>query len=278
MTAPQPLKIRAATVDGLFYPAQAEELTTVLKELFNGCGTSKSHATAVIAPHAAYQYSGKLAAAAFRSAAGRKVERVILLGPVHREQTAEIILPESELFRTPLGDLRVDQEVLEEMETSSTRIIRNDIPHLEEHCLEVHLPFVQHIFPGARILPVLMGETTPVLIRILATTLKLCLASRLDSTLVVVSTNMNSYPCRKTESRKPDFFIQHILRGDWAGIRDGYARGSISSPGAGCVASLLSLQETLGGRIELLGQGDSAAAAGDEHNIIYYAAVALHGQ
>jgi AmmeMemoRadiSam system protein B len=275
MIAPLNRKLRAATVDGLFYPADSEELTALLLELLDACAAPRGSAAAIIAPHAAYQYSGTLAAAAFNAAAGREIERVVLLGPVHREQVAEIILPESELFRTPLGDVQVDQEMTEELVTSSTRIIRNDIPHLEEHCLEVHLPFVQHLFPKARIVPVLMGETTPALIRILAAALKLCLLPRLAASLLVVSANMNSYPCHKKEGRSPDFFVQRIIEGDWAGICDGYARGSISSPAAGCVAVLLCLRETLGGRIELLGQSDSAAAEGDDRNIIHYAAVAL---
>jgi AmmeMemoRadiSam system protein B len=273
MTNPQ--KVRAAAVDGLFYPDQAEELGALLDELMAGCVGAPGRAAAVIAPHAAYQFSGKLNAAAFHAAAGRKIEEVVLLGPTHREEVGEILLPESELFRTPLGDLAIDTELVEEMVSSSTRIIRNDIPHLEEHCLEVHLPFVQHLFPGARIVPALMGKTTPALIRILAAALKLCLAPRLAATLLVVSANMTSYPCRKEESRKPDFFIQRILQGDWAAIQDGYGAGNISSPAAGCVAALLSLKDLLGGRIELLGQSDSAAA-GDDHNIIHYAAVALH--
>jgi predicted class III extradiol MEMO1 family dioxygenase len=252
MTVPQPLKIRAATVDGLFYPARAEELRSLLDELIAGCTTPRGRAAAIIVPHAAYQFSGRLAAAAFQAAADRKVERVVLLGPVHREESAEIVLPESEAFRTPLGDVMIDQELVEELESSSTRIIRNDIPHLEEHCLEVHLPFVQQLFPAARIVPVLMGTTTAALTRILATALRLCLASRLSST-----------------------FLERILRGDWEGILDGHARGSISSPAAGCVAAMLSLRDTLGGRIELLGQSDSTAAAEDDRNLVYYAAVAL---
>jgi AmmeMemoRadiSam system protein B len=275
MTVPQPLKIRAATVDGLFYPARAEELRSLLDELIAGCTTPRGRAAAIIVPHAAYQFSGRLAAAAFQAAADRKVERVVLLGPVHREESAEIVLPESEAFRTPLGDVMIDQELVEELESSSTRIIRNDIPHLEEHCLEVHLPFVQQLFPAARIVPVLMGTTTAALTRILATALRLCLASRLSSTLLVVSANMTSYPCCKQESRGPDFFLERILRGDWEGILDGHARGSISSPAAGCVAAMLSLRDTLGGRIELLGQSDSTAAAEDDRNLVYYAAVAL---
>lgn len=272
MTEPQ--KVRAAAVDGLFYPDRAGELTAQLQDLLNNCAASPGRASAIIAPHAAYQFSGPLTAAAFHAAADRKIERVMLLGPVHREETGEILLPESELFRTPLGDLQIDAELVEEMVSSSTRIIRNDIPHLEEHCLEVHLPFVQHLFPGAKIVPVLMGKTTPALIRVLAGALKLCLAPRLPAALLVVSANMNSYPCRNKEG--PDYFLKRILSGDWAGIQEGFEAGSISSPAAGCVAAVLSLKEILGSRIELLGVSDSSAAAGDDRNIIHYAAVALH--
>ena len=102
-------KTRPATVEGLFYPADKDELLSRTQELLDRASTPPGRASAIITPHAAFDYSGHIAAEAFKAAAQRTIKTAVLLGPVHRDLSDAIILPESTKFHTPLGDIAVDQ-------------------------------------------------------------------------------------------------------------------------------------------------------------------------
>jgi hypothetical protein len=51
----------------------------------------------------------------------------------------------------------VDRDAIEAL-LKDGLIQENDAAHAREHSLEVHLPFVQRVFPGARVVPLLAGD------------------------------------------------------------------------------------------------------------------------
>lgn len=272
-----PQKVRASIVDGIFYPARRKELQALVSQLWQESATPVGRAAAIISPHAAYQYSGEVAASAFRAASAREIETVVLLGPVHRDPVQEIILPESGLYQTPLGNVAVDQELVEELLACGTRFRRNDIPHLEEHCLEVQLPFVQYLFPRARIVPILMGAATEGNARLLANALRLVFERALSSTLLVVSANMSSYFRPVTSPGQIQLLLDLIRGKDWKTMIEAAERGEISTCAAGCITALLAIADLLGGRVEVLHRKSSAEVAKDDRTIVHYAAIALTG-
>ena len=69
----------------------------------------------------------------------------------------------------------------------------DEVPHLEEHCLEVQLPFLQVVHPQARILPLLLGRPSRKRVERLAEALLELTRERLGSTLFVASSNMSSF-------------------------------------------------------------------------------------
>lgn len=271
------MKVRASTVDGIFYPAEAQALSALVGELLALAEAPPDGARSIISPHAAYSISGEVAAAAFQAAAGRVPERVVLIGPVHREPADRLILPDSEAFQTPLGSCEVDGPFLRKLAQASPRFLFDDIPHLEEHCLEVQLPFVQTLFPRARIVPVLMGKSGPALTQVLAAALRQTLAPELDGALIVVSANMTRSRPLEQGGRELEAALELIRAGDGEALVEAAARRSISTCGAGCIAAILSLERLWGGKAEVLKVGDSLAAGGDRRKVVHYAAVAFEG-
>src|ERR687886_640487 len=71
--------------------------------------------------------------AAFRRLVDEPVIRVVLLGPSHFAALRGVALPGAAAMRTPLGDIPVEDAPLP----------RNPRAHVEEHSLEVELPFLQ---------------------------------------------------------------------------------------------------------------------------------------
>ncbi len=267
--------IRASTVDGIFYPSEKSQLLALVKDLLSSSDVPEGKAGAIITPHAAYRYTGSIQAAAFRSAAARNIDLVVLLGPVHREPADGVILTESTEFETPLGRIPVNEEMIEELQTCSTKIYCNDISHLEEHCLEVQLPFIQHLFPTALVVPILMGKNNIQIVKILANALQITFKDKLESTLFVITANMSSYMIKESDREEIDRFIDLIKQRDWQGIIRDANKGRNSSCGAGCIASVLSLGNILGEKVEILKRGSSADVAGDNKNVVHYAAISI---
>ncbi|MBL7141407.1 MAG: AmmeMemoRadiSam system protein B, partial [Planctomycetes bacterium] len=62
-------------------------------------------------------------------------------------------------WRTPLGDVRVDDRLAGEILSrgaADNLVQANVAAHESEHSIEVQLPLIQHLFPEARIVPILV--------------------------------------------------------------------------------------------------------------------------
>ncbi|HEX6549527.1 MAG TPA: AmmeMemoRadiSam system protein B, partial [Gammaproteobacteria bacterium] len=107
--------IRPAAVAGLFYPDNPVLLRDSITQLLEENPASGPVPKAVIAPHAGYIYSGPVAARAYnRVAAGAGViRRVVVMGPAHRVALQGMALPTARKFRTPLGDITIDQDAID---------------------------------------------------------------------------------------------------------------------------------------------------------------------
>src|SRR5690242_12364849 len=98
---------------GTWYPGDAEALRELLASSLENSGQRTGawlppDPIALIVPHAGLMYSGKVAAAAYRSFEQRKPRRVVVLGFAHRGGPAGVAVPLIEALATPLGETRVD--------------------------------------------------------------------------------------------------------------------------------------------------------------------------
>lgn len=112
---------------------------------------------AIIAPHAGLFYSGQTSAFAYKCAAKNKVKRVFLLGPSHHVAFKGAVLPASDKFATPLGELAVDTHTVDILKTYPNFAVNARV-HQVEHSLELHLPFIKYCFPDAQLIPIVIGQ------------------------------------------------------------------------------------------------------------------------
>lgn len=226
----------------MFYPADEADILECIRSygLEQGKG---GQARAIIAPHGAWGLSGSLAAAAFRAAGGRtgkhSPSRVVILGPVHDKREEGLFLSNSHYFQTPLGNLRVDLEISEELESCSPLFEINDIPHLREHSIEVLLPFVKYCFPDADIVPLLMGQPRMGLISALASALKIVFEPLLDQTLFVVSCNMAMAPTEAAARRTADECTRLFSEKNSSALISSILRGTLTACGGALAAGLI---------------------------------------
>jgi len=213
-------------------------------------------------------------AAAFRAIADRRVRTAVLIGPVHRDPDDTISLPESAAFSTPLGQVPVDEEAVSALAASDPMYRRNDIPHLEEHCLELQLPFLARMFPGVTIVPLLVGAGGKPAAEVLSRTLASVFAGRADSTVFIVTANMASYMTGNDTQAESAAIEELLARCDWKGVLSAAASRRISACGAACMAGVLSLAGE-GCRVQILERARSPEKDDDISRAVHYAAVSL---
>lgn len=150
-------QIHESPFAGKWFPAKAEELAQILDRLFQaaekraGGVRGRKQLRALIAPHAAIQYSGVVAASAYRLLDQPK--NVIVLGFSHRGRLEGVVAPRLEAYMTPLGSVAVNGMALAELGLRTT-----EERELCDHSLESQLPFLQRAAPGATITPLYVGE------------------------------------------------------------------------------------------------------------------------
>ena len=129
--------MRTPIVDGIFYPADKEGLAAKVASLLDSAPAEQGKASAIVVPHAGYDYTGALAANGFKAAAGRDIRTVVLLAPVTRDAQDGLFLCDYSAFQTPLGAVPVDREKVKALLSHKGRFSVNNFPFLEEHSIEV---------------------------------------------------------------------------------------------------------------------------------------------
>lgn len=182
---------RPPAVAGSFYTDDPEQLRFVVDQALKASPAARN-ARALVVPHAGYAFSGEVAGKAFATLDTAGLRRVILLGPSHHKAYGGGALPAAgvDSFSTPLGEVRVDRSAVEVLRKISD-FKGPPSAHDREHSLEVELPFLQVVAPGAAIVPILVGNETDTHI---ARRMAKALASLLDEgTAVIVSSDFTHH-------------------------------------------------------------------------------------
>lgn len=153
--------VRPPAVAGTLYEADTQRLLAQVESwLDNGIGKNiPKPPKALIVPHSGYHYSGQTAAKAYRllEPAYDAIRRVVLLGTSHHENFSGVALPGTDVFRTPLGDVKIDTQAVSTLLESD---LVNELPehHKLEHSIEVQLPFLQTALENFQLVPLVVGQ------------------------------------------------------------------------------------------------------------------------
>jgi AmmeMemoRadiSam system protein B len=117
---------------------------------------------AIIGPHAGYAYSGPTAAFAYKHLVAKPGQKVFLLGPSHHVYLKGVALTGLDLFRTPLGDIKVDQPILAALRASKLFKELTKAQEEDEHSLELHLPYIRQVLgEDFTLIPLMVGDMSP---------------------------------------------------------------------------------------------------------------------
>ena len=186
--------IRYPVVAGRFYPASASALRTDIRTFMdNAVPVQVQNPLVIVVPHAGYIFSGQIAADGYRQTADRQYEVVVILGTNHTSGSfRKISIYPGDGFNTPLGTTMIDKEVVKALLAANPDCVLDKSLHQQEHSVEVQLPFIQVLFPEARIVPVVVGAPDIGLCSRFGETLARVLNGR--RALIVASTDLSHYP------------------------------------------------------------------------------------
>ena len=152
------MPIRAPVVAGMFYPADERTCRRQIEDALRGLSPSvEGTIWGGIVPHAGWTFSGRTAAHVYAALRTQSApETVVFFGAVHSWGVSGASLYGAGSWRTPLGSLEIDEPLAQALVGAVDDGLITDLPaaHSSEHSIEVQLPFVKHLFPEARILPI----------------------------------------------------------------------------------------------------------------------------
>jgi MEMO1 family protein len=185
--------IREPAAAGSFYPSSESELRAMITKYLAAAPDEKPSGDiiAAVAPHAGYVYSGAVAARTFKQLAGIDFETIVVIGHDSYQDGVAYLSPDK-YFRTPLGLMEIDTDMVEKMMKFNRGIKSSRSMHSEDQTVEIQLPFLQVLGKKCRIVPVMFGNPTAGNCRILAEAI---IAAAGDKKVFVLSsTDMSHYP------------------------------------------------------------------------------------
>ncbi len=212
------LKIRKPAVAGSFYPSNFEELKSQVDRFLAKAPTNLPSARMILVPHAGYDYSGQVAAYGFRAlqnyAKSNNLQEptVILLGMSHQTYLTGFAVDPNDQWETSLGNVSLDKEMIESLSHKATFSLSEEA-FLEEHSLEVEIPFLKETLGDFKIVPILVGDLKNADLEKFASSLESVMN---DNSLVVISSDLSHYPAYQDAQKIDKETIKGILSQDVA--------------------------------------------------------------
>lgn len=269
--------VRKAAVAGTWYPGDAARIAAEVEAYLAVAGprTLPGRLVALISPHAGLRYSGPVAAYGYSLLRGRSNLTVVMVGPSHHYAFDGVSVYGRGAFETPLGTVPVDEEVASALLAGEPRIVDVPSPHRDEHSLEMQLPFLQHLVPGLRIVPALMGSQSRSEVEALARALARALAGR--EALLVASSDLSHYQPAAVANRLDALVVGDVERFDAETLMDRLEASHGHACGGGPIVAVMNAARSLGAdRATVLRYADSGdAGEGDKSRVVGYLSAAL---
>jgi hypothetical protein len=277
---------RQPFVAGKFYPADNETLAKDISQLLETCKKSNDNwnVRAIICPHAGYVYSGKIAAAAYSSiASGSIYKNIFIIASSHVMSFDGASVYSTGDYVTLDGKMKVNREIANRL-ISENRVFNFPVKsHIQEHSIEVQLPFIQKIFSNKPyIVPIIIGTDNENTIKKIAESLRPWFTT---DNLFIISSDFSHYPSyndaletdRSTfesiSSLNPEIFLNTINRNSEKQIP------GLATSMCGWTSGLTLIYLAQGNRnleikhIDYCNSGDSPY--GNKNEVVGYQAIAL---
>lgn len=265
--------VRQPAVAGQFYASDEEELRNAVKHYLVP-SERKRPARGVMVPHAGYMYSGKTAGVVYGSA--ELPPLVLMLGPNHTGVGAPISVYAEGAWRTPLGEVRVDEALAAALLAACPDAEADTLAHRREHSLEVQVPFLQTLLPSLRILPVVVGTPDFGALQALGRAVAEVVHQSEEPVMILISSDMTHYESAESARAKDRYALDALESLDAEALHRVVQERRITMCGvAPATAALVALRALGARRGELLDYTNSGDVSGDYRSVVAYAGMVM---
>lgn len=267
------MNIRKPAVAGHFYPGDRNRLLKTIERLID-TGIEKQDAKSVIAPHAAYMYSGRVAGMVFSRI--EIPEKVILLGPDHRSYGSNAFIMTEGVWEMPLGDVNIDNELAEDIVKGSDILCPNAFAHNMEHSLEVQIPFLQYFQPHFSIVPIILSGDSLSLSESVANGIVSGIKEQNEKILIIASTDLTHYQTQSIANEQDNRIIEKIIALDPKGLLELVTEDGLSMCGYLPVTTAILATKLLGAKsVKLVKYMTSGDVSGELSHVVGYAGMII---
>ncbi len=270
--------VRRAAVAGSWYPGTASAIASEVEGYLAAARPPAvpGRLVGLVAPHAGLRYSGPVAAYSYGLLRDRRDLTAVLAGPSHRVAFRGCAVYARGAWQTPLGTLPIDEQLAAALLDAAAGVHDAPEPHRDEHSLEMQLPFLQHLVPGLRIVPVMLGSQTRSEVDALAERLAQAVGRRTDVVLVA-SSDLSHYHPAAAANRLDALVARDVERFDAEGLMARLEDSWDHACGGGAIVAVMRASRALGAdRATLLRYADSGdAGERDKSRVVGYMAAAF---
>ena len=283
------MKLRYPSVAGSWYAGTPDLLRKQIEELFMhrlGPGILPSvkkngprNLVGLVVPHAGYIASGPVAAHAYYSLAkDGKPDVIVIFGPNHTGRGSALSIMFEGAWRTPLGDVKIDSEIAKQILNNSSIIDFDDKAHLNEHSIELQLPFLQYLYGSEfKFIPICFMMQDLESSREVGNAVAAALKGK--NGLVIASSDLTHYEPHEKAEKKDRMALNAILDMDEERYYKTVEDYRISTCGYGPVIAAITAAKKLGAtKSELLCYKTSGDVLGDRSAVVGYASMTFMKQ
>lgn len=265
--------IRKPVVAGMFYPGLASLLKEKVREFVDD-GALKEDVLGLVSPHAGYMYSGAVAGAIISRVAFK--ETFVIMGPNHTGLGQPFSIMTEGVWETPLGGVGIDTELASAILGSSKNLEQDHVAHLEEHSIEVQLPFLQYFKPDVKIVPIVLARGTGDTYKEIGNAIAEACNSPGREAIIMASSDMNHYEPHHVATEKDEKAIDSIIALDEDELLGRVSEFRISMCGYGPTVALISACKALGANeAKLVSHQTSGDVTGDYGSVVGYAGILI---
>jgi AmmeMemoRadiSam system protein B len=267
--------IRPAGVAGKFYPADATELGQLIDRCFPASAVEKQDWPAAMVPHAGLVYSGTIAADTLRRV--RIPGTVIVIGPKHTPHGVEWAVAPHETWSIPGATIAADPRLARQLSEAIPGLALDATAHAQEHAIEVELPLLARLAPGAKVVGIALSGGDLARCRQFAEGLAQVVRSLPEPPLLVISSDMNHF-ASDAENRRLDAIALAAMESlDPEQLYKTVKSQHISMCGLVPAVIVMETLRLLGKlkRTERVAYATSADVSGDKSRVVGYAGMLL---
>jgi len=267
------MMIREPVVAGRFYPGSPDRLRGMIERMVDS-GATREDVVGVLIPHAGYEYSGPVAGATISRV--RFGDTFIIMGPSHTGMGQPFSIMTEGTWRTPLGDVEIDSELAGRVLSLSELLKVDRLAHLQEHAVEVQIPFLQYFKADVRIVPIVLAPADVSAYREIGKALSGAIQGLGRSTVIIASGDMTHYEPQTSAERKDREGIDAILALDEERLLRKVRELDISMCAYAPAATMIAAVRQLGASgTELVKYQTSGDSTGDYSAVVGYAGIII---